>query len=212
LSEQRISPSSQNRLSTEVVVVGNVLGSLFVVVVVVIGNELGFLFDVVVDVVVVVVVDVDDVVVVVVVDDDVVVVDDSVVVKRSDVAANVDVAFDSVAELEVEVEDVVCLPDLVGVEVLAVVLDDDGVDLSDVVGEAVVVCFEGFVFFVVGSGVNVVDEGSALGAVVVVVVVASDVVFENDGVCSLDSVGVVNSFASFDFEIVVVSIGQISTE
>ncbi len=152
MSEQRISPSSQNRLPSDVVVViGNVLASLFVVVVV---------DDVVIFVVVVVVVVVFGAVVVfvvvVVVDVVIVVVDDSVVVKRSDVAADVDLAFDSVTILEVE--DVVCLPDLVCFEVLAVVLDND---FNDVVGEAVVVCFEDFVFFVVGRGVNVVDEGSA---------------------------------------------------
>ena len=129
-------PSSQNRLSTEVVVVtGNMLGSLFVVGVVVV-------FVAVVVVLVVV-----------------------VVVRRSDFAADVNLLFDSVTVLELDVEDVVCLADdLAGFEVLIVViddvvLDDDGVDFNDVVGEAVVVRFEDFVFFVVV--VKVVDEGSA---------------------------------------------------
>jgi hypothetical protein len=130
LSEQRISPSSQNRLPSDVVgVPGNVLGSLFVVVVVVVF----------------------------------VAVDDSVVVNRSDLSTDVDLAFDSVTELEVEVEVVVCLADdLVGFEVLIDVLGVDGVDFNVVIlDEAVVVCFEAFVFFVVVVVVKAADEGSA---------------------------------------------------
>ncbi len=130
MSEQRISPSSQNRLPSDVVgVPGNVLGSLFVVVVVVVF----------------------------------VAVDDSVVVNRSDLSTDVDLAFDSVTELEVEVEVVVCLADdLVGFEVLIDVLGVDGVDFNVVIlDEAVVVCFEAFVFFVVVVVVKAADEGSA---------------------------------------------------